>query len=97
MSIGIVTTKGEIDSRMGQLARDYQKVFLDLSVLKTYFDATADPTLVALGYTAGEVAILKSAIADLNQLYDISRGAATLGVAKDFNAFVRQLWGVGAQ
>lgn len=97
MSVGILTTKGEIDSRMGQLARDYQKVFRDLAILKSYFDATTDPTLVALGYTAGEVAILKSAIADLNQLYDISRGAANLTTAKDFNTFVRQLWGVGAQ
>jgi hypothetical protein len=97
MSIGITVGKSEIDSRMGQLARDYQKVFRDLAILKSYFDATADPTLVALGYTAGEVAILKSAIADLNQLYDISRGAVNLAVIKDFNAFVRQLWGVGAQ
>jgi hypothetical protein len=97
MSVGIVTTKGEIDSRMGQLARDYQKVFRDLAVLKGYFDATANATLEGMGYTAGEVAVLKSAIADLNQLYDISRGAANLAVAKDFNAFIRQLWGVGVQ
>lgn len=97
MSIGIIATKGEIDSRMGQLARDYQKVFRDLAVLKGYFDATTDPTLIALGFTSGETAILKSAIGDLNQLYDISRGVATLPVAKDFTTFVRQLWGVGVQ
>ena len=97
MSIGIVVVKGEIDSRMGQLARDYQKLFSDMLILKSYFDSTLDATLVGLGYTAGEVAILKSAIADLNQLYDISRGASNLAVAKDFNAFIRQLWGVGAQ
>ncbi len=97
MSIGIIATKGEIDSRMGQLARDYQKVFRDLAILKAYFDSTTDPTLIALGYTAGEVAILKSAITDLNQLYQISISAANLAVAKDFNTFVRQLWGVGAQ
>ena len=97
MSVGIVTTKNEIDSRMGQLARDYQKVFRDMAILKGYFDATTDPTLVALGYTSQEVAVLKSAIADLNQLYQISTGAANLSVAKDFNTFLRQLWGVGAQ
>lgn len=97
MSVGIIATKGEIDSRMGQLARDYQKVFRDLAILKGYFDSTTDPTLVALGYTSQEVAVLKSAIADLNQLYDISRGSVNLAVAKDFNTFVRQLWGVGAQ
>ena len=97
MSIGILTTKGEIDSRIGTLARDYQGVFRDLAVLKAYFDATPDPTLIALGYTAGEVAVMKSAIVDLNQLHDIQRGAATLAVAKDFQPFIRQLWGVGVQ
>lgn len=97
MPIGILVTKGEIDSRMGQLARDYQKLWRDLAILKTYFDATANGTIEALGYSAAEVAVLKSAIADLNQLYDISRGSANLAVAKDFQSFVRQLWGVGVQ
>lgn len=97
MPIGIIATKGEIDSRMGQLARDYQKLFRDLGILKTYFDATSNATLEGLGYTPGEVAVLKSAIADLNQLYDISRGAVNLPAVKDFQSFVRQLWGVGVQ
>ncbi len=97
MSVGILVTKGEIDSRMGQLARDYQKVFRDLGILKGYFDATANVNLEGLGYTTQEVAVLKSAIADLHQLYQISIGVANLTVAKDFTTFVRQLWGVGAQ
>lgn len=97
MAIGIIATKGEIDSRMGQLARDYQKLWRDLAILKAYFDATANGTIEALGFSAGEVAVIKSAIADLDQLYNISRGSANLAVAKDFQAFVRQLWGVGVQ
>lgn len=95
--VGIQVTKGEIDSRMGQMARDFQGVFSDLQILKSFFDATLDADLVALGYTAGEVAVLKSAIADMFQLYQISIGAQNLTNAKNFTTFLRQLWGVGAQ
>ena len=97
MSVGFVTTKGEIDTRMGQLARDFQEMFGDEVILKSYFDGTADADLVALGYEEGEVAILKSAIADLDQLRRISVGEESLANPKDFTQFLRLLWGVGAQ
>lgn len=97
MSVGILATKGEIDSRMGQLARDFQKLFRDELILKSYLDSTLDADLVAMGYTEGEVAILKSAIADLDQLRRVSEGEEALAAAKDFTTFVRLLWGVGAQ
>jgi hypothetical protein len=97
MSVGILVTKGEIDTRMGQVSRDLQSTFAETAILKAFFDSHVDADLVALGYTTGEVAVLKSAIADLNQLYQITIGLQTLGVAKDFTTFLRQLWGVGAQ
>jgi hypothetical protein len=97
MAVGILVTKGEIDSRMGDLARSFQGTFADAAVLKSFFDSAIDADLIALGYTAGEVAILKSAIADVHQLFQIYSGAATLTTAKDFTTFLRQLWGVGAQ
>lgn len=97
MSVGILVTKGEIDSRMGDVARSLQKVFKEHSVLKSFLDSKLDADLVALGYTAGEVAVLKSASSDLNQLFTIYSGTANLATAKDFTTFLRQLWGVGAQ
>lgn len=97
MAVGILVTKSEIDSRMGQLAQNYQKLFRDLAILKVYFDATPNNDLAPIGFSPAEVTIMKAAIADLNQLYDIARGAATLTIAKDFQANVRQMWGVGVQ
>lgn len=97
MSVGIQVTKGEIDSRVGQMARDFQKLFRDLPILKTFLDATPDNDLVALGYTAGEVATIKTAVNDLDQLRTIWLGTSNLTNAKDFTTFVRRLWGVGAQ
>lgn len=97
MAVGILATKGEIDSRMGDIARGLQKVFKEHSILKGYLDANTEAALVALGYTAQDVAVLKSASADLQQLFDITYGRANLAAAKDFTTFLRQLWGVGAQ
>lgn len=97
MSVGIQVTKGEIDSRVGQIARDFQKLFRDLPILKNFLDATPDADLIALGYTAGEVATIKTAINDLEQLRGIWLGTSNLANVKDFTTFVRRLWGVGAQ
>jgi hypothetical protein len=97
MSVGFTVTKGEIDTRMGDLARNFQKLFRDEVIMKSYFDSTADPDLQALGYSTQEVATLKSAIADLDQLRRVAEGEEALPAVKDFTQFLRLLWGVGAQ
>jgi hypothetical protein len=96
MSVGLTVTKGELDSRAGDIARGFQRAFDDVATLKGFLDATVDADLIALGYTSDEVATLKTAWADLSQLGTIWAGAATLPSAKDFRTFVRRIWGVGA-
>lgn len=97
MSVGLPVTKDEIDARAGDIARTFQRLAGDTVTLKGYLDATAEPVLIDLGYAAGDVAILKSAITDLDQLLvKIGYGAEALPAAKDFTTFLRQLWGVGA-
>jgi hypothetical protein len=95
--IGLPVTKAELDTRSGNLARSFQANFEDVGILQAYFAATPDQDLVALGYTAQEVATIKTAFADLTQLATIWTGTAALPTAKDFRTFVRQLWGVGAE
>lgn len=95
MSIGIAVTKVEIDSRVGDTARSFLRAFEQVDDIKFFLDATPDDDLVALGYTANEVAVIKTAFGDLTQLRQIWEGTATLGTAKDFRTFVRRLWGVG--
>lgn len=96
MSVGLAVTKAEIDTRSGDTARGFQRLFEDVLTMQTYLEATPNPDLVALGYTDQEVATLKTAFADLSQLSRIWVGAEALAAAKDFRTFVRQLWGVGA-
>jgi len=96
MSVGLPASKQEIDARSGDIARGFQKAFDDVATMKGYLDATPEADLVALGYTAQEVAIVKTAWSDLWQLAEIWAGHANLPAAKDFRQFVRQLWGVGS-
>jgi hypothetical protein len=96
MSVGLPVTKQEVDTRSGDTARLFQRAFEDAATMQLFLVGTADEELVALGYTPEEVAVLKSAYADLEFLGRIWTGLAFQSSPKDFRAFVRQLWGVGA-
>jgi len=96
MSVGLPVTKDEIDARAGDLARTFQRAFGDVTTLQGFLAATPNPDLELLGYTPDEVATLKTAITDLEQLGAIATGAAALAAPKDFRVFVSRLWGVGA-
>jgi hypothetical protein len=96
MSVGYVTTKSEIDTRAGDIARRFQQTFGDVATLKSFLDETPDADLVALGYTAQEATVLKSAFADLWTLTGIWSGQSAPSAAYDYRTFVRQLWGVGS-
>jgi len=97
MSVGLPVTKQEIDQRSGDMARSFQRMAGDVTTLKSYLDSATEEVLVALGYTSNEVAVLKTSITDLEQLLvKIGYGTEELPTPKDFTAFLRQLWGVGA-
>lgn len=97
MSVGLPVTKQEIDSRSGDIARTFQRLAGDTATLKGYLDGATEQVLVDLGYTTNEVAVLKTATADLEQLLiRLGYGKEALPAPKDFTVFLRQLWGVGA-
>ena len=96
MSVGLPVTKDEIDARSGDIARAFQKQFGDVVTMQSFLVATPNADLEALGYSADEVATLKTAFADLMQLGEIWLGNEALAAPKDFRTFVSRLWGVGA-
>jgi len=96
MSVGLIATKNEIDTRSGDLARSFQRSFIQVSTLKSYLDATPDADLITLGYIQAEVTNLKTAVNEMDQLNSIFNGTANLIVAKNFKVFIMRLWGVGA-
>jgi hypothetical protein len=96
MPVGLPVTKNEIDTRAGDIARRFQKSFDDVATMQGFLARTTSAELEALGFTADEVATLKTAFADLSQLGKIWGGLEPLATAKDFRTFVSRLWGVGS-
>lgn len=88
-------TKATIDAACGNVASVLNRAFRDVEAAKHFLDVQQDADLVALGYTSGDVATLKSALADLDQLRVIYEGGAALAAPKDFRAFAQRIWGTG--
>lgn len=96
MAVGIQPDKAAVDNTAGSLARDLNNQFLRVQAFKAWLDGKPDAELIATyGYTSGEVATLKSAYADLDQLRTIYQGSANLATAKNFRTFADDLWGFG--
>jgi hypothetical protein len=94
MAVGYPKNKESIDGIVGELALSVNRNFRRAVQLKTELDAYTDQQLTNAGYTAGEVTVLRTLVADLTQLNNLYTGAATLGSVKDFRASLRPLWGV---
>lgn len=95
MSVGITVQKSDVDNIVGAIGRDLNSVIGRVVQFKAWLDAQGDPDLTALGFGAGDIATLRSAVADAKQLADIFAGAAPLTDAKDFRTFLKRVWGLG--
>ena len=96
MPVGLAISKQEIDTRAGDISRRFQQSFDDVATMQGFLGRTANADLEALGYSADDVATLKTAFNDLAQLGRIWGGVEPLAAAKDFRTFVSRLWGVGS-
>jgi hypothetical protein len=102
VSIGLPVGKSDLDFAVGRAAVAIGNALHQVRELKAYLDGktTADLQALevasgALPYTENEVAALKAAVNDLDQLRTLYEGSAALPNAKDFRAFVRRVVGVG--
>lgn len=93
MSVGLGATKQTIDQRGGGACLNLRNAIDEVARYKNWLDTKTEQDLIDLGYTSGEVAILKSAFTDLAQLADIYYGRSNLTNAKDFTTFAKQLTG----
>jgi hypothetical protein len=95
VSVGYPATKTDIDVRAGGAAKAVRDALASAATMHTWLLAKPDGDLTALGYTPTEVAQLKSAFTDLNQLNEIYYGRLNLTTAKDFTTFAKLLVGLG--
>jgi hypothetical protein len=101
VSVGFPTTKTDFDSRAGSLVTALRYNLLECSAFCAVLQGTpwsTDANLVALGYTSGEVTLLKAAFTDLggtgSSLYRIANGQAFVGANNNFLFNANQLCGV---
>ncbi len=88
-------TKQSVDSTIGDACQALNIAFDNVASAKAFLDVAQDAELVALGYTDADVATLRSAMSDLDQLRRVFEGAEEVSPAKDFRVFAQRLWGTG--
>jgi len=96
MSVGLPTSKSDIDRLSGSISLDLDGVFARIKRLNAWLLTQTTADLVALGYSTtpvDEVSRLKSAYSDADQLRTIYEGTANLATAKDFRTFLKLLSG----
>jgi hypothetical protein len=96
VSVGYATDKNQVDLISGQISRQIEQWAPDAIKFKAWLDTMPDEDLQAapFNYTADEVALLKSAMADLAELANVYLGKATVEAARDFGQFSRRLAGL---
>ena len=96
MSVGYPVAKGQVDSIAGQISRQIEQWAPDAIKMNDWLGTMPDEILTAppFGYTADDVALLKSAFADLALLANIYKGAAEITPARDLSTFSKRLAGL---
>lgn len=84
----------DVNSRAGQLALTLRDTLLAIRTFKAWLDSKTDPELTALGFSAGDVTLLRNSYTDLDNLAQVSAGLRTQGSVSDFMFNAKKLLGV---
>jgi hypothetical protein len=96
MSVGFATDKGTIDSTVGSLARAIQQWSARVPTFKDWLDTMPDADLEGLGYSASDVALLRSSVGDMFTLTQVYIGAIDHTPAASLQVFVERVAGIPA-
>ncbi len=94
MAAGIPIDKFSLDNASGGLARSLEQFANQALQFKKEMDSVPDADLEALGYTADDVALLKSAATDMATVANVYKGTADHTPASDLGVFSRRLMGL---
>jgi hypothetical protein len=96
MAVGAPVTLGDVNGAAGQIARQIFSATDNVKKFKGWLDSVSVADLQALGMSAGDANILKSAIADLADLAEIfSGGNPVATLPHDYRTFSKLLIGTG--
>jgi hypothetical protein len=88
-------TKQSIDITIGDACQKLNIAFIDVGNATRFLAPAQDADLIELGYTAEDVANLRSAMADLDRLRRVYEGLEGVDPAYDFRTFSQRLYGTG--
>lgn len=92
-----VTDKATINNRIGGLSQQIDRSMLAIQQFKAWMDSLSDATLISTyGYVQADLDVIRSAVADLDQLRTIYQGAVGLASPKDFRTFDKLLYPFGS-
>ena len=94
MTIGTIVYKAQLDQALGAFVTKGREFLAEAEDLGHYKDITLDATLVAMGYTSGEVATIKRALSDAVTWRNVGIGAAAVTPATNLFASLDQLGGM---
>ncbi len=84
----------DLDAAVLSTALTLRDALARMVVLKAYLDTQTTEALEAIGYSADDVAQLKSVAGDLKLLSDVAHGSATADPAYNFFTFVTPHLGI---
>lgn len=94
MAVGIPVQKADVDNRAGGLVVQLRNDLAACVQFKGWLDSVNDAFLTGLGYTAGDITLLRGSFTDLVALSNIAHAAGTQPAANDFFFNARNLTGV---
>jgi hypothetical protein len=94
MPVGIPVDKSTLDTTAGRTVLQLAQTFDQVVRLKNWLDAKTDAELLALGYVAAEITLLRASFTDLSNLVKVARGQGTQAAANDFFFNARKLTGL---
>ncbi|GAA3878043.1 hypothetical protein GCM10022243_48420 [Saccharothrix violaceirubra] len=96
---GLQPTSGnDVNTQLGVIARNVFAALADVKQAKDWLDTMPDNTLTSppFNMTSGDVAVLKSAFADLAKLAAVFEGTQPHSPAADLRGFARQTIGINS-
>ncbi|WP_434439709.1 hypothetical protein [Lentzea sp. E54] len=92
---GVPFTKDSLNNDVGSVVRQVYAAFDNVRKLQATLAGKPDEDLVALGFSSAEVADIKSAFIDLDNLRQVFEGIRAQAGASDFRSFAKRLIGSG--
>lgn len=92
---GIPFNKDVLNHDVGSVTRQLYAAFANVKKLQDQLTATPNQTLTDMGFSAQDIADIKSAFTDMDNLRQVFEGGRNQQTAYDFRTFAKRLIGSG--